>query len=471
MSVVNEFENVLYEAAEQKVAWYNSFALPKMLDNYRTFLTALRNMAGLFEKKKLLLPDPYKKDKKVVDISLPDAEDFTDSEGPTVFGIRFSDYESSLDFLCNYFQFTIEAFTPDVIKKLFTFNSFLDWNNLNSANNLSNNRYFGSIVISIKNGSDTMGVSVINNMLSVTAKSVNEINAELKKLTAVYRELYKIDVRKNIFDNPSFLSTYSKMNVENGLSEIKKVFSTHMDKKRFYPDLIEELVQEDFGSSKDELRKKALLAFQTVSEKKEEKENNVDTRAMLLEVVKILQAFAPTIDVITQKIQENHELLQSGKKTGLEKFVLAIRSALGMQGKAVEYKVKTMDMQTQIEKFEIIEYNKFLEGMIQRSRTFASLGSKNSPLSIKLEKESDEAILEFVQKRISDCQSLFGVLVGFDNFFKTEITDINRSKVKGLKIDLDVIKNTILKANKYKAEYVSAVTTEQQMKKLGITNE
>ncbi len=471
MSVVNEFESALYEAAEQKILWYNSFALPKMLENYRTFHSAIKNIFDMFEKKKLILADPYKKDKRVVDISLPSNEEFTDSDGPTLLGIRLSDYESSLDFLCNYYQFNVKALNPEVIKKLYAFNSFLDWNDLNRANNLSNNRFFASIVISIKNGNDTMTLGLLNNMLALCAKSINEINKELKNLTALQRQLYKIDVRQNIFDAPSFLNTYKSLNVDSAFREIKKVFPSLMEKKRFYPDLVEELVQEDFGSSMDEMRSAVLASFNTVSEKEEKKETKVDTRAMIFDVLKILQAFAPTLDVIFQKIQDNHDLLQGENKGAFNKLVVALRSAFGLKSKTIEYKVKCIDMQTHIEKFETIDYNKFMDSMVQRSRLLASLGKKGSPIYTKLEGEDEESVLAYVQKRISDCQTLYGVLTGFDGFFKSEVMESNRSKVKGIKIDLEVLKNTILKANKYKAEYVSTVTTEEQMKKLGISND
>ncbi len=471
MSVEKEFGQVLYEAADKKIIWYNTYALPKMLEDYRTYHSAVKNIIDAFEKKKLLIADPYKKEKRVVDISLPASDDFTDSEGPSILGIRLSDYESSLDFLCNYMQFSVNALQPDQIKKLFLFNSFLDWENLNRGSTKSNNRYFSSIVVSIKTGGDSMAISILNNMISVISKALSDINTELKNLTALHRQLYKIEVRQNILDAPSFLSTYKTMTLENGTAEIKKVFPNLMEKKRFYPDLIEEIVQEDFSPSSESLRQAVLAVFRIATEEKKETAKEIDTRAMIFEVVKILQAFAPTIDVLQQKIQENHDLLQNEKKSGFARFIASLRAAFGLRNKTIEYKIKAVDMTTQIEKLETIDYNKFIDNMMQRSRVFQSLGMKNSPVMTKLEGETEDGVLEYVQKRISDCQSLYATLVGLDNFFKAEVAPSNRPKVKGLKIDLDVIKNTILKANKHKAEYVATVTTEQQMKKLGITNE
>ncbi len=471
MSVETNFENELFSAAEKNIVWLNATELPKMLENYRAFHSAVKNIIEMLEKKKLVVADPYKRDKRVVDIMLPDTSDFPDNEGPTVLGVRLSDYETSLDFLCHYMQFSVDALTPEKIKKILAFNGFLNWEALSNSNAQGNMRFFSNIIMTIKNGTDSLSIGLLNNMLGLAAKKIGEINTSLKSLVNTQRELYKIEVRKELLHAPNFASTYEKLDVNNAFNEIKKAFPSYMDKKRFFPDLVEEIVQENYGSSKDALQKAVLAKFITNSSEKTEKTKAIDTKNMIFEVVKILPSFSPTLDVIQQKIQENHALLQSEKKSAFKKFVETIRSAFGIGNQTIEYKIRTRDMASQIEKIETIDYNKFVDGLVQRSRIFASLGSKNSSVYAKLDTESEESVLEFVQKKISDCQSLFGVLSGFDDFFKAEVQPSNRTKVKGIKIDLDVMKNTILKANKYKAEYVSAVTTEQQMKKLGITNE
>ncbi len=470
MSELNDFNTTLYDLCEKKVSLFDSTILPTMLDNYRTFHTAVTNIISMLEKKKILVPDPYKRDKRVVDIEIPPNDDFSDSEGPTIFGTRFSDYETSLDFLCNYMQFNVNAMPAERIKKLFAFNSFLDWTLSTSGGPNSNIRFFSNIVTGIRTGSDTLSSGLLSNMLSLCAKQIKDINTELRNLTALQREIYKIDVRKKLLDNPGFANTYSSLTIDNGLQEVKKAFQRFMGSARFYPDLIDEIINEDFSSSKDSIQKALLDKFQVKSESKKEVKNSVNTRAQLNEVVKILAGFGPSLEVVVQKLEENHELLQGENKGAFDKFMRALRALLKKTDSEVEYKIKAIDMLSQVEKAETIEYNKFMDSMIQRSKIFKALSSKESPLVQKLSKESEEAVLGYVQKRISDCQNLHGILVGFDAFFKAEVMPENRSKVKGLLVDLDVIKNTIMKANKYKAEYVSTVTTEKQMEKLGITD-
>ncbi len=471
MSTVNNFKSELYEAAEKKSALIDSTTMPKMLENYRSIHSSLKGLINLFETKKLILPDPYKQETRLADITIPTEEDFTDSEGPTVFGIRISEYELSLDFLCNYGIFTLEALTPDRIKKLFTFNSFIDWNSLTHFNTQPNTRYLKISIDSIKNSTDSMAIGLINTMITTITKNFTEINNDLKNLSNIQKEFYKVEVRQNIIDSENINSKYLENNGQNAIEIIKKVFPVHMKNKKFYPALIEEILLEDFAENKQDLQQSLLEKLHTENKKKEKVEEKVDTKEMILNVVKIMHNFTPALDSIQKKIQENHELLQSEKKSVMDKFITALRTAFGLKPKPIEYKIKTVDMLSNLEKTETINYYNFIESLGKIIRTYAALGSKNSQILAKLEESDEEDILTFVQKRLSSFNAFYGILVGLDSFFKSEVHQANRAKVKGLKMDLDVLKNSVLKANRNKAEYVSTITFEKQMSKLGVTNE
>ena len=471
MSTENSFKNNLYEAAEKKVVLINATVMPMILDNYRSIHASLQGLINLFESKKLVLPDPYKQETRLADITIPSTDEFHDSEGPTVFGIRLSEYEQSLDFLCHYGLFTVEALSPDRIKTLLAFNSFIDWNSLTHFSAHANNRFFCSIVNSIKNSGDSMAIGLLNNMVSVIVKKMNEINAELKKLSDIQKELYKIEVRKNVIDNPAFTKKYETLTDRDAYESIKKEFPHAMDKKKFYTKLIEEIIKEDFSPNKEVFRD-ALLEIFHIEEKKEKIiEEKVNTRAMILEVVKIMYSFSSSFGSIYKKIEENHELYQAEKKSGWDKFLTGLRMAFGLKPKPIEYKIKTLDMISNTEKTEIINYYVFMDDLHKGMKIYASLGGINATTLKKLEGEDEEDILIFVQKRLTAVQNIFGIFVGFDNFFKSSVHQANRSKVKGLKMDLDVLKNNLLKANRNKADYIATVTFEKQMNKLGVIDE
>ena len=83
----------------------------KILEEYRNLLGVVNNLINLLEKKGLIQPDPYKHDKKISDIAVPEEIPFLDSERSMVIGARLSDFESMLDFICNIFKFFNKCFS------------------------------------------------------------------------------------------------------------------------------------------------------------------------------------------------------------------------------------------------------------------------------------------------------------------------------------------------------------------------
>ncbi|MFI3257239.1 MAG: hypothetical protein R3Y36_02950 [Spirochaetales bacterium] len=464
MSTPDEFKTVLYEAAEKKMHWTDSVLLPQLLENYRIYHTLIQNIISMLEKKKLIVPDPYKHDKKITDIAIPSQDDFTENEAANIFGTRFSEYESMLEFLCNYMQFTLEGLTLARIKTLFQLNAYISWSTLFNTTNEKNTRVLSEMLLSVKNGTDTLSTGLLNNMISQAVKIIDCINDDLKTVLDIQKALYKVAVRKNILDNSAF--TKKEHNSSDAFDEIKKLFPSLMKRQKFYTDLIQEVVQEEFGSSKERLRKTLLSKFSVEEKQHEEKVNTVDTRELLFKTVRSFSELSAYFDIIVQKLNENHNLLNNVQRSAWDRFVLALRSAFGLSGKTVEYKIKITDSYTQTEKYETIDYDKFISGIMQRSKLFTLLNAKTNPVCQKLEKESNDDVLEFVQKKVSECQSLYITLTGLDAFFKSEVAPADRLKVKGLIMELDGIKNAVIKINKRKAEYVSAADMEEQMRKL-----
>ena len=123
---VDNFANELQTALNKKQEWYNSECLQSLLAEYRLMHTCVRTLYENFVKKSLITPDPYRLDKKISEIVVPPSSPFADSEINKVFGERFSDYETMLDFICTYFRFSMENFTIQKVKQLIDFNNVFE---------------------------------------------------------------------------------------------------------------------------------------------------------------------------------------------------------------------------------------------------------------------------------------------------------------------------------------------------------
>ena len=78
--------------------------------------------------------------------------------------------------------------------------------------------------------------------------------------------------------------------------------------------------------------------------------------------------------------------------------------------------------------------------------------------------------MSFVNKQISELQSLFVVINAFDSHFKQEVATEFKTGIKGMQIELSALRNSIINANKKRSEYASYKEEAAQMQKLGIAD-
>lgn len=469
MSVFSEFENELYAAAESKSAWFNSIGLPKLVDEYRNYRSVFNTVLSLLLKKGLIEADPYKVDKKATKITVPGKSDQHDNDRST-FGIRLSEYESSLEFLCNYFQFSVESLTMETIKKLIQINNYLSWNSLMSASAKNDSRILGEMFATIKSGADPLSTSVLNDSTSFISKSLARINTMLKEVTEFQKEMYKVNVRKKILDSSAFAAKQASFNAGSGLHMIKELFPAQMGKQPFYTELIEEIIQEETSSDKQTKQAALLKKLGIQTPEKEIKRPEVNTKQVLLSAVQLFGALAPQYTQAAPKIEENHYILQSEHTGFWDKLRAAFRKAFNIAEKPIEYKIKTTDSITQTVKMQTIDYTAFMDSFMKRTRLYSSFAASQSGNLQKLAEMNDNYIFDYLQRQLSECYNLQTQLEGLDEFFKTAANAANRNKIKGIQIELTALKNTLIKINQRKAEYAAYIAEQAQMKKLGIEN-
>ena len=470
MSMENgtNFTETLTQALDAKAQWYDTEGLPKILDNYRLLHTCVKVIFDFLVKKALITPDPYKLDKKISDIKAPENGQFVENERSVIMGQRFSDYESTLDFLCNYYKFSVSQLTLANIKKLVDLNNAITWNSFSANSNKINTRVLATLVFSARQNSDALTSSMLNDNLSKASNALNDINSALKEYSDFQREWYKGLVRKNVLLSPNYDAS-KVTDASSELQQIKKNFAAAMSKAPFYNELIDEIIQEDMGSKKEELQKKVLEKLNIAAEKNKKVEKRIDTKALIMSSLSVLGSMPPQIGTIAQKIQENHDLLESEHNSFMDKVKRAIRRAFGIAEKPLFYTVFIVDQTTGAKHSEKINYQTFMTDLATRARRYGSVSQQNSPAYKKINSMPEEKIADFVAAQITDCNHLIVLLNALDDFFKSAASPLNKSKVKGLKIDITTLKNSVVKTNQIRVEYVSYIEEEAQMKKLGIT--
>ncbi|MDR2897903.1 MAG: hypothetical protein LBU99_03740 [Spirochaetaceae bacterium] len=463
-----EFSAALLQAAEERKSWYDTSELPKLRDDYKGFQDSVSRILNIFLKKKLIDEDPYKHEKKISDIQIPSDEIYAENDRTVVIGTRLSDYELSLDFLYSYYKFSVDGLPLERIKRLIALNNSFNWNNVSVTSDKPNTRGLAEILQSVLQGNDALSVSMINDSLSRIRKSLESITEILKRLTDFQKECYKIEIRNKVLSVPAFDRAKAAESPAAAMQQIRKILPTAMGKKSFYPELIEELIQEEFGVNKDALRTKLIEKIAVSDGKKEEKEQQIDLKELLLDGVRTIASTAPQYEQILPKLEENKNVINSQHNGFMHRLKMLLRKAFNIEEKELEYTIMVTDPITQLQKNKSVNYSELVSGLTKRVRVYNAVSIKKSQGYQKLEAQTEAYVLDFLIKQQSENQGLLTTLNALDDFFKTSALPGNRSRIKGLKVELGAIKSALVKANQYRAEYLSTKEEQEQLARMGL---
>ena len=465
------FDAELQAALSKKQEWYNSESLQELLNEYRLMHTCVKNLYECFVKKSLIQPDPYRLDKKISEIIVPESSPFSESEIPKVFGARFSDYETMLDFICTYFRFSTENFSIQTVKKLLDLNKVFDWEDLSMNSSRMNTRALAMTINNAKTNSPNVVQSMINDSVAKCTQSSVVISKMLNELGVFLRELFKGGLRKDLFEHPDFDKAKAAESAEAEQAEIRRLYTKVTGKKTMYTDLIAEIVEEDHGPDKERKQAAVLdrLAIKGSSKVEKKKAAGPDTKEMIMQAILALGAMAPTLTQLHAKLGENFTLLYQKKNTFFNKLMAVLRKAFHISEKERVCNLPIKDAKTGTERTQKINVNEFLTDLSRKERVYNGIGMKGVEYQ-KINASNEDAILSFVNKQISEVQSIFVIINALDAYFKNEVDTEFKVKVKGMQIELSALRNSIINANKKRGEYASFKEEHAQMQKLGLSD-
>ncbi len=463
-----EFSKKVIDATEAKIEWYNSSAIPQLSEDYRLFHTCVKNLYDLLIKKSLIKPDPYKLDRKISGIKPLDNSPFIDGERTTIIGARFSEFETMLDWICTYFKFSINSLKIPEIKKLLDYNNSFLWASLSPNNTMPNTRGLGQLVMEMKRGADPLTTSSISDILSKIQKSTADITRIFKELTEFQKEVYKCRIRKEIFQHPKFDSAKAFSSEKEEIAQIKKLFAAVIGNEPFYTQLVEEIAREDQAGNRDQLQAAVLEKLAIKEETNKNKTPEVDTKEMLLDAIHSLCAQSTPLGGIYTKLSENNEVLQSAASNFWARFMAALKKAFNIQEKPIEYELTIVEPSTNAKRKQKLSFSPFSTDIQKKASFYNSFSLKNSLGYKKFLAADEQKLLEFLNKQMSDLQKISILLKALDDYFKNNTPVEKRSKIKGLSMELMALKNNMINTNQRRAEYISYIEEQEQMKKLGL---
>ena len=452
----------LEETLKARADWLEKSELPKLKEELRLYHTGFASLYNLYLKKGLIHEDPYKQEAKIGELEVPKATPFSDAEKLEQLTQRLANYDNQLDFLVNFYQFSPDFLTLDRIKRIVGLVKYVDWPRLSPDSQNPMTKAVADMTNQIKLGTEALTMSVITESLVHLNKTFTPIMGYLKVLSDYQREVYKLELR----DITSGMSQSEASN----LASVRKKYTQTKAGAPFYPDLVEEVIKEDYSKDGPVLRDDVLKRLRVADEKPKVVKPQISFKGIIVEGIQGLGGTAQAFTDISMKIDENQTILENEKKGFIHKIKKIFHQMLNKEPEPVIYDVEYIDPVKAIPVREKINFNSFRADLERKIRTLTPMGARGGTTS-KLEAMAEDQLVGFLERNIREVQTLHKTLTALDEFFKSEVAKEDREKIKGIKPELATIKNAILRANSKRHEYNAQKEEEDQLKRLGVKPE
>jgi hypothetical protein len=450
----------LKTALKTRRDWLERSDMPKLKEEFRTFHTAVSSIYSLFVKKGYIVDDPYRSDAKTDDLKIPPGGPVVEANKRDQLGQRLSILDKELDFLVNFYQFSVEAFSQDKIKIMMGIVRYVNWVRLTPDSDSPMTQAISGIVATARHaGSDPVSMTMLNEGLLRLENATGAISNHLKIISDFNREQYKYELRISVMEG---------MNENDAsLSNIKKKFTSVCPGETFFPELAEEVIREDFSQKKAALREAVLKKLVVAGEKSRTAKQPVNHKAALIEAINSIGAAGATLAEILVKQTVNKELMENKKRGFFDNLKKMIAQMTNKEPDPVIYEIEHVDPAKGSATREKLNFTNFSGEIEKKSRILAAMAARG-PAQSKLESMEEAQLTDMLQRNIKDVNIIHKNLTALDEFFKANVDRADRGRVKGIKPELGALKNAVSRAAQKFQDYNSIKEEAEQFKKLGI---
>ena len=466
-----EFTERLETALAKRADRLQSHELNSLKEELRTYQTAFEGLTDLLHRNAVITEDPYGNEHKIGSISTPDNTPVSENDKETKLSSRLSFYRAMLDFVNNYYQFNLDMLTIAELRQLGEMVMFWKWSKLSPNAEHYDTQLLGQFVQRLKSISESMAAGIVQENLNQLAKSQRNIASILKTLTQYHRERYKLQIRKYVTQRME-LEMVEPGQVDGVVSQVKRQYKGSEIQEPFYPELVREVIEEDCTETGEETRELKLQGLgEEQKRKNKQKEDDDSLKKSLLEAVRAIAASSRHLEEAVGKLRETSEAYQSRHRSlwaRIKRWL--IKSAQG-EAPATTYTVTYSDITTSAEHKEVVDFDALMHKIDHKSRQLAAIQTPNSRAAARIDSASEEQILAFLTKTIEQVQMYHRTLNALDQYFKTHMPAEQKSRIRGVKIELSNIRTSITNANQLRQDYVSLKEEREQMRKLGVEDD
>jgi len=443
-------------------------SLPALKSNLTSLRTSFESLVGLLKKKGLLSDDPYQYSEKISQIRPVPADPYMENQKNTVVSVRMHHFENQLAFLTDTFYMTLESLSLSQMRSLTQLLRYVRWESLSETHAEANTKLVAELVGKVRKSDDAVTTGLANDMVHQISLNSAKVFDALKRVNVYKREEYKHLVRSSFWSGLRFAAEEVQGNAENVMGRVKKEFAAHLKGQPFIPELIKELLEEDFSPSSAHLKEETLLRLKVVKSVVEKPKIEVDPRVDLMEAVRTLATANVPLEIGIRKLHESAALMDTAQDGLGDRLRKWFRSLMGIRPKPRLIVIDLFDPGTGATKREPLDFDAFQTALASQIRILTGMANRNGASFIALSQKPEDEILAWFERQFIDVAKAVERINGVDVYFKTEVPKEKRAQVKGTKSEVAQIRTIMGNANKLRHEAVGRREEQEQLKRLGV---
>jgi hypothetical protein len=447
-----EYLQQLDSALEKRREWFETTQVPRLREAIVSFTALFEGVAAMLIRKGMMREDPYNYDQAFTEIVIPSDEALPEFENTDELSFRLSAYRRQLKFVCTEYSLELDSLGLGRLKKLSSLVSYINWLELGEASKSPMTRAFARAFMKVRIGSDSMASQILKDSETQIIKLTHQIRGQIAEMITFHRESWKADVRREVLPGVSAGTGDLRARKEEMLKALRRGFANKMTGKPWFPTLTEEIADEELAADGEQRKEKALASLALAVETPKLKTVEVDDHAILMEAVRLLSR--PHEELVTALVvlEENEQLIH-GNPGGGGWLKRLFASGPTPQSKDHVYKLQYNEPGAPAPKTEVLDFTQFSAEVKKKASLLAALSSNSSAAIKKLESTGDEQIASFIDKQLTELHLIHRRLGCINTLFQARVMQ-EKKTARGIKIELLTLKNSIVKANQRRHDYV-----------------
>lgn len=468
MSGHEAFEAELEERLRQRRTELEEQDLPTIKQHFRRMQSSFEAIHNVLRKKGLLKQDPYNYEERLSELTIPSDAPYTDAERDTQLSVRMGQYETRLSYVSEYFDFSLDNLDLRNLKLVVKFVNYINWRNVSDTATQPTTRGLGEQLAKIRRGTDTLSTNIVTDAQDQLSNASRSILSVLKRVSGYQRELYKLEVRREVLSDPSVPTQPGSDEYDKAARAVKAVFPRLMPGKPFARDLVLEIFAENDPANGETIRQTLLHELSPRKQEKKPSKTESDIRELLLDAIRTLAGISRSIEESARILGDNALVLEARKLSFGEMLRQIWDRMRGADGEQRVYTLEFVDPTTNSRKVEDLNFDEFVTGLTRRARIYNGILARTGPGWSKLQESDEDRLLQFVTKDTHEVMTMAQRLEALDTYFRTEVPREQRSQLRSINTQLTTINETIVRSRKKTRQYVAKVEEREQLRKLGI---